>query len=173
MRCEMINIQVNDEMFAYDMYHISKAFCPGEIIEQKMNKGCPQIVDIMLEEQNGKTTQFSLYQDEIENIEDRKLKKRYVNLKVYNWLSKVTGKELSWGIMTGVRPTKPMMQLMESGMSDKEVIAWMQENYRVTDEKAHLGLAVAKKEKVLLEQLDYKDYNHPYNPIAPTAPFPF
>ena len=69
----------------------------------------------------------------------------------------ITGKELSWGIMTGVRPTKPMMNLMEQGLTDKDVIKWMQDNYRVTDEKAHLGLQVAKKEKELLEQLDYKD----------------
>ena len=94
---------------------------------------------------------------EVSEIEDRKLKKRYVNLKVYEWLSQVTGKELSWGIMTGVRPTKPMMNLMEEGLTDEEVVTWMQENYRVTDEKAHLGLKVAKREKELLEQLDYKD----------------
>ena len=59
--------------------------------------------------------------------------------------------------MTGVRPTKPMMKLMEDGMTDEEVVDWMQEHYKVTDEKVKLGLSVAKKEKSLLEQLDYKD----------------
>ena len=148
----MIRIQVNSVMFAYDMFHITKAFCPGTEIIQSVDENCQNAVELTLE-----TSILKISNEELSEIEDRKLKKRYVNLKVYKWLSKVTGKELSWGIMTGVRPTKPMMNLIEEGFSDEEVIKWMQETYRVTDEKAHLGLQVAKKEKKLLEQLDYKD----------------
>ena len=148
----MIRIQVNSVMFAYDMFHISKAFYPGTEIVQSVDESCENAVEITLDE-----SILKISNEELSEIKDRKLKKRYVNLKVYEWLSKVTGKELSWGIMTGVRPTKPMMNLMEEGLSDEEVVTWMQENYRVTDEKAHLGLKVAKKEKELLEQLDYKD----------------
>ena len=148
----MIRIQVNSVMFAYDMFHITKAFCPGTEIIQSVDESCENAVEITLDE-----SILEISNEELSEIEDRKLKKRYVNLKVYEWLREVTGKELSWGIMTGVRPTKPMMHLMEEGLSDAEVIKWMKDNYRVTDEKARLGLSVAKKEKELLEQLDYKD----------------
>ena len=176
----MIKIQVNDEMFAYDMYHISKAFCPGIEIEQKVDKESLQVVTIIITEYEGNPIQhganaegriLQIAADELSEIEDRKLRKRYVNLKVYDWLSEVTGKEIAWGIMTGVRPTKPMMNLIESGMTDDEVIAWMQENYHVSDEKVHLGLSVAKKEKELLEQLDYKDGYSLYVgiPFCPTT----
>ena len=167
----MIKIQVNDEMFAYDMYHISKAFCPGVEIEQKVDKESSQAVLIRMIDCDGKPIQFVINEEELSGVEERKLRKRYVNLKVYAWLSEVTGKELAWGIMTGVRPTKPMMNLMEAGMTDEEVMAWMQENYHVTDEKVHLGLAVAKKEKELLEQLDYKDGYSLYVgiPFCPTT----
>ena len=51
---------------------------------------------------------------------DRKKKKHDVNKKTYEWLRRVSGKNLAWGIMTGVRPTKPMMHLMEEGYSDAE-----------------------------------------------------
>ena len=176
----MIKIQVNDEMFAYDMYHISKAFCPGIEIEQTVDKESLQVVTIMITEYEGNPIQhgakaegriLQIAADELSEIEDRKLRKRYVNLKVYDWLSEVMGKELAWGIMTGVRPTKPMMNLMEEGMTDEEVMTWMQENYHVSDEKVHLGLAVAKKEKELLEQLDYKDGYSLYVgiPFCPTT----
>ena len=176
----MIKIQVNDEMFAYDMYHISKAFCPGIEIEQKVDKESLQVVTIMITEYEGNPIQhganaegriLQIAADELSEIEDRKLRKRYVNLKVYDWLSEVMGKELVWGIMTGVRPTKPMMNLMEEGMTDEEVMTWMQENYHVSDEKVHLGLAVAKKEKELLEQLDYKEGYSLYVgiPFCPTT----
>ena len=148
----MIRIRVNSEMFAYDMYHITKAFYPGKEIQQSVDLNCNQVVRFDIDGQT-----MDITSEELATLQDRKLKKRYVNLKVYEWLREVAGKELSWGIMTGVRPTKPMMNLMEEGLSDEEVIKWMQDNYRVTDEKVHLGLKVAKKEKELLEQLDYKD----------------
>ena len=153
----MIRIQVNNEMYAYDMYHISKAFFPGAEIEQKLDLECTQAVWIMMPDGEHAENQFTIEEEELNELEERKQKKSYVNLRVYEWLSQVTGKELAWGIMTGVRPTKPMMTLMEQGMDDLEVIGWMQETYRITEEKAHLGLAVAKKEKKLLDQLDYKD----------------
>lgn len=166
----MIKIQVNHEMFAYDMYHISKAFYPETEIEQKVKTECPNACDIQVEAE-GEWLKFTISEEEMANLKERKLRKRFVNLKVYDWLSKMTGKELAWGFMTGVRPTKPMMQLMEQGKSDAEVISYMREQYRVTEEKAHLGLAVAKKEKSLLEQLDYQDGYSLYVgiPFCPTT----
>jgi oxygen-independent coproporphyrinogen-3 oxidase len=148
----MINIRVNDEMFAYDMFHIIKAFLPGVAIEQKVHKECSQVVSILFEDSSEPEKHFVIEGTEIQEITDRKLKKRYVNHKVYQWLQEVTGRELAWGIMTGVRPTKPMMELIEQGKSDKETIHWMQENYRVTEAKAKLGLEVARKKKQLLNQ---------------------
>ena len=43
-----------------------------------------------------------------------------MNLKLYDWLTKSAGTELAWGILTGVRPTKLMMSLIEEGMSEEE-----------------------------------------------------
>ena len=165
----MIRIQVNNEVFAYDMYHIVKAFYPGVSIEQSVDIACSDAVRIQLENEGEQT--FCIAQEDIQEIEDRKKKKNTVNLRLYDWLRKNTGKELSWGIMTGVRPTKPMMMLLESGMSDTEVTDWMQAHYRVTDEKMQLGIAVAKKEKELLSQLDYRDGYSLYIgiPFCPTT----
>ena len=162
----MIQITVNNEMFAYDMYHITKAFCPGVQIEQKMNREQENLVEIKIE-----NDVLTIAGNEIEGIEDRKLKKRHVNIRLYKWLKKVTGKELAWGIMTGVRPTKPMMTLMEKGYSDEAVKNWMQENYQITEQKADLGLEVAKREKKLLSQLDYENGYSIYIgiPFCPTT----
>lgn len=154
-RCKMIQIVVNNEMYAYDMYHIIKAFCPDEIYEQVVDAESDLAVQITIQKE--KLEIFEIADCEVEVIEERKLKKRYVNLKLYDWLCNAMQRELAWGILTGVRPTKLMMTLLESGMSDEEVIQWMKRNYRVTDKKAEIGLEVAKKEKSLLEQLDYKD----------------
>ena len=158
----MIKITVKNEMYAYDMYHILKAFCPNETYEQYVNEGCPQLVqiaaDIGFENNHGNDADvFEVEVDEVADIKERKLKKRYVNLKLYDWISEKMQKELAWGTLTGVRPTKLMMTLLESGMSENEVKQWMKENYRITDAKVELGIQVAKREKELLEQLDYEN----------------
>ena len=175
MRCGMIKIIVNNEMYMYDVFHILKAFCPSEKYEQKVDMESTKAITICAEECFEKVHSakecsskidykdelladvFEIDENEVAHIRERKMKKRYVNTKVYRWLVEKTGRELAWGILTGVRPTKLMMNLLEEGKTDVEAIQWMQENYQVTDAKAKLGLDVAKKEKALLQQLDYKD----------------
>ena len=154
----MIRIVVQNEVYAYDMYHITKAFYPNEVYEQYVDESFPQLIKISVEESSRDFKgSFKIEKNEVENLEERKLRKRYVNLKLYDWLCHNTQKELAWGILTGVRPTKLMMTLLESGMSEDEVKQWMKENYRITDAKADLGLQVAQKEKELLEKLDYEN----------------
>ena len=165
----MIRICVNDEMFAYDMYHITKAFCPEETIEQQVDIESTKAVRIELE--TDESVVLEVEHEEIQGILDRKLKKRYVNLTLYRWLSTQTGKQLAWGILTGVRPTKLIMTRMEEGMSEQEVAEWMRENYQVTEEKIDLGIRVAKKEKEQLSQLDYEEGYSLYIgiPFCPTT----
>ena len=154
----MIQITVQNEVYAYDMYHITKAFYPNEVFEQYVDENFPQLIEISIKElDEGCKEVFKIEKNEVARIEERKLRKRYVNLKLYDWLCEKNQTELAWGILTGVRPTKLMMTLLESGMSEDEVKQWMKENYRITDAKAELGIQVAQKEKELLEQLDYEN----------------
>ncbi len=151
----MIRIIVQNQVYAYDMYHITKAFFPTEVYEQVVDETGEET--IFIEAKGLLQDTFAVHPNEVADIEERKLKKRYVNLKLYDWLCKITRKELAWGILTGVRPTKLMMNLLESGMSENKVKQWMKENYRVTDAKTELGIQVAQKERALLKQLDYEN----------------
>ena len=47
----MIKVQVNSEMFAYDMFHILKAFFPGEKIDQSMDTTSEHLVEITIEKE--------------------------------------------------------------------------------------------------------------------------
>ncbi len=165
----MIKIRVNSEMYAYDMYHMMKAFYPGMEVQQQVESESEILVGIQMDDGDEKS--IAIHQDEVVNKATRKEKKQYVNIKVYQWASEISGQKLAWGTLTGVRPTKIMMGLLEQGMSEKDIIAYMQENYQVTGVKAGLGLEVAKREKVQLEQLDYKDGYSLYIgiPFCPTT----
>ena len=165
----MIKIIVKEEMYIYDMYHILRAFYPGSEIDQTIDSGVPNLIELRIDGQRKEC--LLINQNEVEEYAERKQKKRYVNLKVYDWLSKQTEKELAWGVLTGIRPTKIMMNLLEEGKSEQDVIDYMKENYRTTDKKANLGMEIAKREKALLAQLDYKDGYSLYVgiPFCPTT----
>ncbi len=82
------------------------------------------------------------------------IEKRAVTRRIYQFLSKAAGRELAWGTLTGVRPTKLIMQMVEEGRSFEEITDFLQGEYFVTRKKAELGYEIACREKQLLEKLN-------------------
>ena len=150
----MIQIVVKNEMYAYDVYHITKAFFPNETVEQTVKEELLPLVSVS--DEDGFLGTFEILEEGL-SFSDRKRKKQQVSLRLYDWLAARTGRKPAWGTLTGVRPTKLLMNLLETGKTEEEAVTWMQEQYRVTGEKAILGLEVAKREKALLGQLDYEN----------------
>ncbi|XCP84117.1 coproporphyrinogen dehydrogenase HemZ [Roseburia hominis] len=114
---------------------------------------------------------FEVAFSEIEAIEDKREQKRYINKKLYKLLSEMTGEEHAWGDMTGVRPTKMIMEKLEEGRSEQEIIDFMQDTYVVSEKKARLGIEIARREKAQLEKLDYQNGYSLYIgiPFCPTT----
>lgn len=167
----MIKIQVNHEMFAYDMYHITKAFYPDEMLNQEKDSISSDAVRIEIASGEGMSHVFFVEEEELHPFTDRKEKKQQLNIRLYDYLAQVTKKKVAWGTLTGIRPTKLMMSLYEQGMSEPDVTEYMQSHYRVTKEKAELGMEIAKREKTLLERLDCVDGYSLYVgiPFCPTT----
>ena len=57
---------------------------------------------------------------------------------VYRTLSKVSGKELPWGDLTGIRPTKIPMKMLEEGKTNVEIAKYMRETYYTSRKRRHL-----------------------------------
>ncbi len=146
----MINIFLKEEFYAYDAFHIAKAFFPDEEIKQHIV--CDGKVLLQMKKEEDILLEL---EEALGNT--KKEKKSFVNKKIYKELYKYTGKELAWGLLTGVRPTKLAMKKVEEGCTDEETVQWFQEQYMVTEKKAKLGVEIAKREKSLLEQLDYEN----------------
>ena len=90
------------------------------------------------------------------DIDPEKGAKNSFKLFLYDTLCKLTGRKLPWGALTGVRPTKIAMTMLEEGAADDEIGIRMYNNFRVSPEKTALSLKIAKRERELLERLDYK-----------------
>lgn len=64
-----------------------------------------------------------------------------------------TGLEQPWGILTGVRPTKLMHNLMLKGMSYEERIELLRDQYLVSDRKARLVADIAERQLKVIPDL--------------------
>ncbi|WP_017728699.1 coproporphyrinogen III oxidase [Halalkalibacterium ligniniphilum] len=76
-----------------------------------------------------------------------KLEKRVINHVYLSVLKQYTGMEQSWGILTGIRPTKLMHQMLRAGMARDEIHQELKEIYLVSEEK------IALLERIVTRQL--------------------
>lgn len=91
------------------------------------------------------------------DFSDRAETKNALKEHLYRLLEEETGRSLPWGTLTGIRPTKIPMQLLDEGKSKEEVASYMKKTYLASDEKIDLSIAIAERERALLSKLDYKD----------------
>lgn len=90
------------------------------------------------------------------DFSDRAETKNALKEHLYRLLEEETGRSLPWGTLTGIRPTKIPMQLLDEGKSKEEVASYMKKTYLASDEKIDLSIAIAERERALLSKLDYK-----------------
>lgn len=88
---------------------------------------------------------------------ERKAVRNRLKRELYAVYRRLTGTELPWGTLTGIRPTKIPYAMLENGDSDGTIIGTLKSEYLMSEAKAGLSLSVAKKEHSLLSKLDYRD----------------
>lgn len=71
---------------------------------------------------------------------------------LYLRLSRETGRDLPWGMLTGVRPTKLAMGKVKEQMPLEDFEKWFYENRFVSKEKADLAYEIAVREETILHQ---------------------
>ena len=76
---------------------------------------------------------------------------------IYINLLKLGNKELHWGTLTGIRPTKIVMEMLENDMSLEDIKKHLKEVYLVSDKRIKLCTDTAKNEFNILKKIDYKN----------------
>ena len=160
----MIEIICSDQTYTYNAYHIVKAFYPSQDVSSRVEEKASNYVMAKLPDGELVAVPKSL---NAEGREGKEIIDRYL----YTELQEKTGQSLSWGILTGVRPTKIAMKCLEEGMRPSEFVEWLMEHCLVSREKAALSWMIANVEKNLLDQLDYENGYSLYVgiPFCPTV----
>ncbi len=192
----MIVIRLNEQQFEYDIHSLVKAFYPAEevkVFEKETRdfssaEGMPEgqvifeeekITFILetkkeenkeaetLREDNDKIVEF-VYLEKGEERASVKCKLKHL---LYSVLCTYTKRELPWGNLTGIRPTKIAYGLLEEGKNHEEAVAYLQEVYDCSEEKALLSIDIAERERQILSKLHYEDGYSLYLgiPFCPTT----
>ncbi|HRT82808.1 MAG TPA: coproporphyrinogen dehydrogenase HemZ, partial [Oscillospiraceae bacterium] len=77
---------------------------------------------------------------------------------LYEVLSDLTGYKPPWGLLTGVRPAKLMLKLLDE-LGDEGALKYFEESLKVGSEKALLAREVAVKEKKIINGLNKKGFS--------------
>ncbi len=149
-------------------------FVQVRVIRQEMagldNADCDRLIRIYFHRDS--TDRWDEYEDEAQQMASGKKEARNVFKRMmYGMLKKLTGRELPWGTLTGVRPTKIVYTLLEDGKNDHEIRDYLKKEYYVSEKKGDLAIKVASNEKRLLEKLDYNNGYSLYAgiPFCPTT----
>lgn len=176
----MIIVTLNEDRYAYDIHSLVKAFYPEQDVkvftegtkEEQSDAGMPAFFVIFKEEEicagiTGKTQKTI----RLGAPQDKSAVKNDLKQLLYGILSEETGKTLPWGTLTGIRPTRLAMQLLEQGKTAEEADAYMRSTYLCSKEKTELAIDIAKREKKILADIHYEEGYSLYVgiPFCPTT----
>lgn len=190
----MIGIILNDNAYEQDIRELLMAFFPGETFVHEANRDLSFCVTGTLSEDRKfftiqtisrgarafhpwETTpeerrEMEVFDEPIPvDYENRFETKNKIKRRLYVVLKSQTGKNLPWGTLTGIRPTKIAMTKLEEGMSEKEIFEHMKTTYFASDEKIRLSIEIAQRERKLLSTIDYRNGYSLYVgiPFCPTT----
>ena len=185
----MITVLLNKAEFEYDIHSLVKAFYPKEEVyvstkdKEKKEEPVHYHMDVQfapeeiifswkkVEPSEEKANQTGITKRVAVDDTNRKETKNSLKRTLYQLLSEYTGVELPWGNLTGIRPTKIPMALLEEGKSEEEIARYMKEMYFTSDEKIKLSIEIAERELELLHKLDYEEGYSLYIgiPFCPTT----
>lgn len=149
-----IGFTLERDEFEYDIRGLLMAFYPGARIVQDPQEE----VDV-------------LWHIPASSLPERVDRKTEMKEQLYRRLSEATGKELPWGTLTGIRPTKLAMAELEKGCTPEEAAEVMEKVHLVSREKSELAARIAVFEKEILRDIDYDEGYSLYIgiPFCPTT----
>ena len=168
-KMKRIKVQINKGEREYDVYALLTSFFPGvEVVTAADAEG--EFEGLFEIKEDGANVKISLCFEDIKKSKDFEIKsvekdaaKKEFGLALYDFLSECTGKELPWGNLTGIRPTKLIRTMLEEELDSVpgSVIDKIKERAyserRLRGEKLDLGIDIAKREIEIMSRLHGTD----------------
>lgn len=165
-----LELNIDSEEFLYESSILVKSFLAQSGMEQELEE---KKVMLTVEGQQIYVDCEGIHTEGLAEGPEKKYLKKELKKQIYRVMHELTKAELPWGALTGIRPTKLIVTMIEAApdVTDEEITSFLKENYYVTDEKAALGIQIARREIKLLEKIDYEEGYSLYIgiPFCPTT----
>ena len=171
-----MKITTNYEKISNEIFNVCHLFYPDE----KLNDSEPFVTHKMTTDKNIITNEFTVKNgDDIfsltekkefkptnDALEDQRQLKRFAKLTLYKLFSSHFNKNMPWGSLTGIRPTKIGYDLLNQGVDPYMLTEALMENFLVSREKAMLVSNVIRNQKCIIRNDKLVDFyiNIPFCP---------
>lgn len=152
----MIKIKLNDMTFRYDVFQMFSIFYKSENIkfveaaEEPTSSNFDESFVVSIDDKGIQIIDAG-YKSYFE-FDNNFVKKENVKREIFKFLSSKTRKEMPWGILIGIRPSKIALSLLNEGKSDEEIIHIYSKGYFAREDKARLCIDVAKLEEGIVNK---------------------
>lgn len=151
----MIRILCADNKIIYNAYNLVKAFFPDKEISSEADAETQPQIRVLFEQEadpSGDRKEAELNKNPLNADDIRSL---------YTGLKERTGRELPWGMLTGVRPVKLASKWIREHLQERdpdedsmeEFIRWFYEDRFVSRRKAVTAFQVALKEREIIHSV--------------------
>jgi len=169
----MINFRISNEEYLNDLLELTRLFESVYIndisLDVKYNIDNNEMVISLASNAFGnfsKIYRFDLQYDS--ELERKRIEKRFLKISIYRTLSFLTGVNLPYGCLTGIRPTKLYFEIENSTKYDKSAHDVFLKDYSVSDRKLRLIEHVVETQKNL-RNTNEKEYDlFVFIPFCPT-----
>lgn len=83
---------------------------------------------------------------------DKQTCEMIISKMLFTLLQKLTGLDVPWGILTGIRPVRKVLSLMDAGLNQEQIFDTLRNAYWISDEKLKLVYQTALVQRPLLQQ---------------------
>ena len=176
MKDKNIYVYLEGHDFEYDLRALLKAFYPARqtiFIKEKAlvdNQGL-LIETILKHNENQAITKvwqgkkmlenylIDIRKINIENDDKKRLLKLAVKQSIFMCLSKTSKSLMPWGVLTGIRPTKIVHELIDKHIEKDKILEILSNQYKLDGEKAELITNIGLEERKHIYPLDSNKFS--------------
>ena len=156
----MILLNLNEELYENDLRALLMAFYPGKSIVRQEKEGVQIRLTVQYDREASNVTMTLETENAVikrqaaVHFSDKKQGKIDTKTLLYEICVEETKRELPWGTLTGIRPTKIAMTMLNEGKTEQEIWDYMRNTMLCGEEKTKLSIQIAEKERAILEKFD-------------------
>lgn len=181
---KIINLYINGHDYEHDLFELTRAFfTQSEITVLKNEDLDKEYKYLILNEFSSGTSITKIFINdnlvgkevvyseaiEIPSYDKVRIEKMAIKNSLYICLSKYLGRQLPWGILTGIRPVKIIHELLDKKIYNDDIINILKDYYKFDYSKAEMILDIALSQRTHIYPKDNRKFSLYINiPFCPS-----